>query len=224
LLYPKTHIAHHRAKIAAIILAAGESARMGRQKLLLPLAGTSIIRRVVERVSASSVDELIVVVNPDGGELRDELSGSRCSFVANEHYRDGMGTSFHAAAASLDDEVAAALFVLADQPFITAAMLDELLSTYRRCHPLAVVSRFGGVIAPPYLFAREVFPGLGVSGKDGAKALLQKCRERCVVIDLPEKGLLDVDDAASYQAAVQLAARKSSARRNPAPRADSAAR
>jgi molybdenum cofactor cytidylyltransferase len=196
-----------RDSIAAAVLAAGASSRMGEQKLLLPLGGTSIVRRVVERVRAAAVDDVLVVLGRDAEAVRAELAGTGSRFVVNPNYADGMGTSFRTAVDAFDS-VSAALFALADQPFVTTDMLDVLLATYRRTEPLAVISRFGGVIAPPHVFARELFAGLGLPGSEGAKALLRAHSERCVVVDLPEEGLTDVDDPESYRHALELTARE----------------
>jgi molybdenum cofactor cytidylyltransferase len=197
-----------RKRIVAAVLAAGASSRMGKQKLLLPLRGTSIVRRVVERVGTSDVDDLLVVVGRDAELICDELRDVACHFVTNADYLLGMGTSFRSAVDAFGEDVAAALFVLADQPFVTTEMLDALLATYRREEPLAVISRFGGVVAPPHIFGRELFPRLGLPGSEGAKSLLRTHSERCVVVDLPPQGLIDVDDPQSYQRAVDLAARE----------------
>jgi molybdenum cofactor cytidylyltransferase len=197
-----------RDGIAAAVLAAGASSRMGEQKLLLPLAGTAIVRRVVVRVRAAAVDGVLVVLGRDAEAIRVELAGIDARFVVNPSYADGMGTSFRAAIDSFDSGVSAALFVLADQPFVTTEMLDVLLATYRRAEPLAVISRFGGVIAPPHVFARELFARLGLPGSEGAKALLRTHSERCVVVDLPAEGFTDVDDPEGYRHAVELAVRE----------------
>jgi len=119
-----------------------------------------------------------------------------------------MGTSLRAALDSFEGDVRAALLVLGDQPFVTTGILRMLLETYERRTPLAVISRFGGVIAPPHVFDRALFADLGLPGSEGAKALLQAHSDRCAVVDFPSAGLVDVDDPESYRRAVELVARE----------------
>jgi molybdenum cofactor cytidylyltransferase len=191
--------------IAAIVLAAGASSRMGEQKLLLPLGGRAIVARVTERVAASRVDDVVIVLGRDADRLRAELHGTRGRFVENPRYRDGMGSSLRVGLDELDSRVRAALLVLADQPFVTTGMLDTLLQTYERRAPVAVISRFNGVLAPPHVFDRVLFPSLGLPGSEGAKAVLRAYGDRCEVIDFPPEGLIDVDDRESYRRALELA-------------------
>jgi len=178
---------------------------MGEQKLLLPLGGQPIVVRVTERVLASGVDDVVVVLGRDPDRLREALSGLGCRFVENARYREGMGTSLRAGLEALSSGVDAALLALADQPFITPTMLATLLATYRARGPLAAISRFGGVIAPPHVFSRALFPRLGLPGSEGARAFLLAEPDRCVTVDFPREGLIDVDDAEGYRRAIALA-------------------
>jgi molybdenum cofactor cytidylyltransferase len=181
---------------------------MGVQKLLLPLGGRPIAVRVTERAAASGVDETVVVLGRDADGLRDALRSLRCRFIENSRYREGMGTSVRAALDALGSDVRAAMLVLADQPFVTTDMLNALLEAYRRRAPLAAISRFGGVIAPPHVFGRALFSRLGMPGSEGAKAILKAYPERCEVVDFPPEGLIDVDDPESYRRAVEIAERE----------------
>ncbi|MBV9104124.1 MAG: nucleotidyltransferase family protein [Candidatus Eremiobacteraeota bacterium] len=175
---------------------------MGRAKLLLPFAGTTLLRRVVERVARARIDDLLVVLGADAPALRAELVDLPCRVAQNPDFGSGMGTSFRAAVEALAPDVTGALFALADQPFVTTAMCDALLKAYREMRPLAALARFGGIVAPPHVVDRELFPALGNTKSGGVKALLYEHWDRCVVLDFPEEGLLDVDDPESYARAL----------------------
>jgi molybdenum cofactor cytidylyltransferase len=119
--------------------------------------------------------------------------------VVNADYATGMGSSFRAAVNALGDSQAA-MFALADQPFVTSDHYRQLLDTYR-AHPSGIVSvKYGDVTAPPHLFDREFYPELAVL-EHGARPVLQRHRDRTVVLQFPEDLLLDIDTPEDYERA-----------------------
>jgi len=193
-------------KIVAVVLAAGASSRMGEHKLLKPLGGQSIVRRVVERVSRASFDQVLVVLGRDAEGVRAELDGLKCNFAYNPHYAQAMGTSLRAAVEAFPENVEAAMFILADQPFVSTQMYEKLLEAYRKTTPLVVISQYGEVKAPPHIFRRELFAELGLPGTEGAKEVVKAHQGQAVVVELPDIGLTDIDEPTDYQRAVELAA------------------
>jgi molybdenum cofactor cytidylyltransferase len=131
---PSTSVGFNRFRmsgmISAVVLAAGASSRMGRQKLLLPLAREPLVRRVVRRVSQAGFDEVLVVVGCEHEKVIGALEGLTVRHVINPDYETGMGSSFRAAVAALPDSHAA-MFALADQPLLAAADYRMLVDTYR---------------------------------------------------------------------------------------------
>src|SRR5215831_8569157 len=116
--------------VSAVVLAAGASTRMGRHKLMLPLDGEPIVRLTVRHVAEGGFDDLLVVLGFGHEQIRPALEGLECRIAVNDEYETGMGSSFRAAIANLNDSEAA-LFALADQPFVTAAQYRQLLEIYR---------------------------------------------------------------------------------------------
>jgi molybdenum cofactor cytidylyltransferase len=188
--------------ISAVVLAAGASTRMGTQKLLLPLGGEPIVRRAVRQVAEAGFDDLLVVVGFEHERTLAALEGLAFRHSVNADYAAGMGTSFRQAVAALGDS-AAAMFALADQPLLTAREYRRLLDTYR-ADPQGIVSvRYGDVTAPPHLFDREFFPELAVL-EHGARPVLQRHKDRTVVLQFPPDLLLDVDTPEDYERAKRL--------------------
>ena len=189
-------------KIAGIILAAGASSRMGQNKLLLPLAGESLVRRAVRQALEAGLDPVVVVLGGEAEKIRAELEHLSCHFAYNPDYLGGISTSFRAGISSLQEDVEAAVFLLADQPFVTTAMLRQLLETYRQRRVPLVVADYEGVIAPPHLFGREFFPELGSGhGDHGARRLLHQHFDQAAVLSFPKQALFDIDDPKDYQRA-----------------------
>ena len=186
-------------KTAAALLAAGLSTRMKRNKLLLELNGEPLVRRSVQTLLESGFERVTVVTGREPAVIQAALEGLPCDFAFNPQFATaGMEASLRTAVLSLEPTVDALLFTLADQVFVTSAMYRALLEGIGDA-PIAA-SRFGEVIAPPHLFARELFAVLGTPG-NGAKPLIHKHLERVVFVDQPPEGLFDLDTPEDYAAA-----------------------
>jgi molybdenum cofactor cytidylyltransferase len=185
--------------ITGVILAAGAATRMGTNKLLLPLGDEPIIRRTVRQVAESGVDEVLVVVGSEHERVLTALDGLPCRHAVNADYATGMGSSFRIAVGELV-ESAAAMFALADQPFVAASDYRRLLDAFRERGQGIVCARYGEVTAPPHVFDREFFPELGVL-EHGARPVLQRHRDRTRVVELPPDLLLDIDTPDDYERA-----------------------
>lgn len=187
------------AMVSAVVLAAGASTRMGQQKLLLPLGGEPILTRTVRRVAEAGFDDLLVVLGFGHERAREALEGLVCRISVNPDFATGMGSSFRTAVNELGDSEAA-MFALADQPFLSPAHYRHLRDVYRDQSPGIVCSRYGEVMAPPHLFARRFFPELAVL-EHGARPVLQRHRDETVVVELPADLLLDIDTPEDYERA-----------------------
>ncbi len=185
--------------ISAVVLAAGASTRMGRPKLLLPLGGEPLVRRTVRLVCDAGFDEVLIVAGSHHAEILAAIDGLPVRHVLNPDYATGMGSSFRTAVTHLGDS-AAAMFALADQPFLTAADYRRLRDVYRDERPALVTVRYDEVTAPPHLFARELFPELAAL-EHGARPILQRHRDQAVVLSFPPDKLFDIDTPADYELA-----------------------
>jgi molybdenum cofactor cytidylyltransferase len=184
--------------VTAVVLAAGSSTRMGTHKLLLPLGGEPLIRRAVREVCAAGFEDVLVVVGHDHKKVVAALDGLPVRHAVNDDHALGMGTSFRTAVSSLDSE--AALFALADQPFVTAADYRRVLQAYLETRPAIVSVRYGEVMAPPHLFVRALFPELAQL-QHGARPVLERHADRALVVRLPSDLLMDIDTPEDYERA-----------------------
>jgi molybdenum cofactor cytidylyltransferase len=185
--------------ISAVILAAGASTRMGVQKLLLPLGNEPLVRRAVRHVCGAGFDDVLVVLGSEYKATLAALEGLEVRHAVNLEAASGMGSSFRTAVEHLPDS-AAAMFALADQPFVTTNEYRMLLDTYRQ-HPSPIVSvRYGDVMAPPHLFERELFAELAQL-RHGARPVLQRHAGRSVVVTFPPDLLVDIDTPEDYELA-----------------------
>ena len=178
---------------------------MGSNKLLLELNSEPLVRRSARCVLEAGFERVTVVTGNDPAAIRAALKGLPCDFAFNPDFAtSGMEASLRAAVLSLAPDVDALLFTLADQAFVTPVMLQNLLEAIDNA--LIAASRFGEVIAPPHVFARELFSVLGTPG-NGAKPLINHHLDRVAFVQQPLEGLFDLDTPADYAAAVALSSR-----------------
>jgi molybdenum cofactor cytidylyltransferase len=166
---------------------------MGRQKLLLDLAGKPVVRWTVEAV-LPHVGDCVVVTGQDDAAVREALRGLPVRFAVNPRPQDGQGASIAVGAAALKPWTAAALVVLGDQPRTPPAVVPALLAARARSGRAIVAPSYRGTRGTPVLFAAEVFPELrALTGDTGARAVLAAHPERVDVVDIDAAMPADVD-------------------------------
>jgi molybdenum cofactor cytidylyltransferase len=172
---------------------------MGTQKLLLPFGNEPLICRTVRQVCAAGFDDVLVVAGSGHEAVLAALSGLAVRHAVNLQFASGMGSSFRTAVEHLPDS-AAAMFALADQPFVTATEYTAVLDAYRQHRPPIVSVRYGEVMAPPHLFQAEFFPELSQL-QHGARSVLQRHAERTMILRFPPDLLVDIDTPDDYELA-----------------------
>jgi molybdenum cofactor cytidylyltransferase len=198
-----------RTDVGCVLLAAGTSSRMGKNKLFLQIDGQTVLRRAVRTALATGLDPVLVVLGHESERARAELEGLPCLTVINPRYAEGMHTSLSAGISAMPEGPAAAVVMLVDMPFVTAPMVRELASRWRG-EPL-VVSLFGDVVAPPILYARPLFSELcALDSQSCGKRLIQQHRAQAAEMRWPDFALQDLDvpgDLDRVRAALESSAR-----------------
>lgn len=179
--------------IAGVVLAAGSSRRFGADKRLLPIAGEPMIRRVVRRALEAGLDPVLVVVAPDHERVGVALAGLPCAMVVNPEPARGARSSLREGFAAVPSSCSGAVVMLGDMPMVGSEMVAEVAAALVAGRRL-VLSRYGGVVAPPNGFARALFAELGGEGDDAGRRLVDAHRGEAVHLDWPADRLLDVDE------------------------------
>jgi molybdenum cofactor cytidylyltransferase len=180
--------------VAGVVLAAGTSSRMGRNKLFLRLGGTSVLRRAVGAAREAGLDPVLVVLGHESERALAELEGLPCTPVHNEDYVRGMNTSVRAGITAVPAEASGAVVMLADMPFVTAAMVRSVVERYRAGDSPLVVSLYGEVLAPPILYGRPLFPELrALEGEACGKRVVKAHRAEAIEMVWPPSALADLD-------------------------------
>jgi len=182
--------------IAAIILAAGQSTRMGQNKMLADFRGKPLIRATVESVMKSTASPVIVVTGHQAEEVRVALDRLDIAIVDNPDYAQGLSTSLRAGIAALPADVAGAVVCLGDMPLVETAVIDRLIAAFNpaECR-LICVPTYNGKIGNPILWGREFFAEMSKLGGDrGARSLLESHGDQLVEVPVADDAILtDID-------------------------------
>ena len=183
-----------RGRVAAVVLAAGTSARFGSTKQLARLSdGRPLVRATVESLAAGSVDDVVVVIGHDAGRVADALTGLDVRVVMNESYELGMASSVVAGIAALGPDTGAAIVALGDQP-LPEGVVDRLIEIWRAHDARIVVPSYRGRRGNPVLFDAEMFADLGrVEGDRGARDLIAMREHQVELAELDIAQPIDVD-------------------------------
>jgi len=173
---------------------------MGAQKLLLPVGGQTIIEKVVDAALASKVNEVIVVLGYRAEETAQALTGKPVRLVVNPDYSRGQSTSLIAGVKAACPEAAALLFILADQPFLTPALINRLIEVYHTSACLIARPVFQDRPGHPVLLAASLIPELlTLEGDAGAREIVARYRDRVKLAPVTDEAvLLDVDTPEDY--------------------------
>jgi molybdenum cofactor cytidylyltransferase len=186
--------AHH---IAALVLAAGRSTRMGgTNKLVAEIGGKPLVRIAAEQALASRAQPVIVVTGHERERVEQALAGLPVRIVHNPNFADGLGTSLKAGIAAVPAEADGVVVCLGDMPQVDAALINRLIAAFNpEQGALAVMPTFNGKRGNPVLWSRRFFPELmAIEGDVGARHLITQYGEAVVEVPLEGKAAhVDVD-------------------------------
>ena len=181
----------------AVVLAAGRSTRMGREnKLLSPVEGKPMAVRTVAALKKCALGGITVVLGHQAEKLRQVLPAKKLRFVENKQFREGMASSIRCGITALNDNVDAALIVLADMPRVQPQTIASLIAALKPEEGRTIaLPRYRGKRGNPVLFARQHFEELAaLEGDQGAKELLVAHAEAIIEAAVDDPGVLvDVD-------------------------------
>ena len=188
-------------QVAAIVLAAGGSVRMGRPKQLLPIRGRPMVRHVTEAVAATGLAQVIAVTGAHAGEVAAALADLPVEIVVNESWTEGMSSSMRAGLRVLRPEIQAALLVLGDQPALTTDMLQLLVARYRATGAPIVAPIYQGQRGNPVLFDRTLFSELlAVEGDRGGRLLIVRHQDQVEWVEVDDPAvIMDIDSPQDYK-------------------------
>jgi len=186
--------------IWAIILAAGESKRMGRPKLILPFGEKTIIETVANNAIQSKVDGVLVVLGSNAEKIAEKMGDLPARTTVNPNFRQGMLSSIQWGFGSLPEDTRAALVMLGDQPLIPSSVMDKVMDAYnqsengivlpvynkRRGHPILVDMKYRDEV-------KRISPDMGL------RALVHNHADDILEVEVDAPGILkDIDTVEDY--------------------------
>ena len=192
--------------ICAIVLGAGQSRRMGTQKLLLPFGETTVIGHIINQLVNSNVDNIFTVVGHDRKLLEKELSTHPVSIVVNPAYADGMLSSLRCGIGALPQNCDAILATLGDQPAIASQLIDEMTQAFSKTNKTILAPSYRGKRGHPTLISKCHFNEIMQQHDDiGLRGLLRAHPEEIFELEVAAATVLsDMDRPADYLREVEI--------------------
>jgi molybdenum cofactor cytidylyltransferase len=189
-------------KIAAVVLAAGQSRRMGANKLVLTLEGKPVVRHVLDAIAGSLIATAFVVLGHEAEQVQAALAQADARFIVNGDFDGGLSTSLKTGLAALPPDVDGAMIFLGDMPDIDPALIDRMIEAFDPGRMQAiVVPKRKGRRGHPVLWGRRFFPLLlqETQGDSGAKHLIGQYADWVAEIEADDDGVLvDLDTPEAF--------------------------
>lgn len=187
-----------------IVLAAGSSSRLGRPKQWLSYNGKSLLQHTIETALAAPAHPVVVVLGASGNVL--ETKDTDVHVVVNAQWEEGMASSIRCgleAFTKLSPAAEGIILMVCDQPFVTAALLNDLVTAHQKTGKAIVACGYENTFGPPVFFHHTVFAELlRLTGDTGARGIVRRHIDAAEIIPFP-KGSFDIDTEADYNRLLQ---------------------
>jgi len=186
--------------ISAILLAAGESNRMGQPKQLMPFGQSTIVEGAIDNLLNSAVSETIVVLGYKDEELRKTIPGKPIKIAINPDYQQGMSTSIIAGLKQVDKRARAVLIALGDQPFVNSQTITSLVEAFIANSRGILIPVYQGRRGNPVIFAIKYKGELSnLKGDVGGREIIKRHPDDVLEVAVNCEGvLLDIDTMENY--------------------------
>ncbi|MEA3467666.1 MAG: nucleotidyltransferase family protein [Thermodesulfobacteriota bacterium] len=187
--------------IPGIILAAGRSLRMGKNKLLLTFRGKPILQHVIDAALQSSLSPLILVLGSDSDTIRSQVESGHALVIENHDFSCGYGFSLQAGLGALSEPCAGAMFLLGDQPLVTADTIEKLIFAFQKEPERWVAPSWNGQRGNPVITPAAWFDRIfALDGDTGPREHLKDPAAHLKLVDVDDRGVVfDIDSPEDYE-------------------------
>jgi molybdenum cofactor cytidylyltransferase len=187
--------------IWALVLAAGESRRMGRSKQLLPFEDKTILEAVIDHITQSTVDETLVVLGSNRDNIEEVIKDLPVKSVYNPHFKEGMLSSVQKGFVSLPDEAEAVLVFLGDQPMVPSSVIDQIVNAYHSTDKRIVLPVYEHKRGHPILISTKYRKEVAnLNPKIGLRELIHNHAQDILEVDIDSSSILeDIDTPEDYK-------------------------
>lgn len=184
------------SQTGVIILAAGNSSRLGQPKQLVEFKGKTLIQNTLDSVSGLAFASIMLVLGANAKEILNSTDCSEAEVVRNTDWKIGMSTSLNKGLELLEKkhpELNYVLIVLSDQPYISENLIHRLLGEQAKTKASITASKYGDVLGVPVIFEQSHFENLkALKGDQGARKLIANTDQKIAFVSF-EQGIIDVD-------------------------------
>jgi molybdenum cofactor cytidylyltransferase len=190
------------SNVGIVLLAAGNSSRLGRPKQLLQYGNQTLLRHCLRIANEAEASPVVLVLGAQAETIKKEISGIEAHVVVNDDWEEGMASSIRSGIKKLGEISSSAegvVLMVCDQPYVTSTLLNNLLTAHQKSGKQIVACAYAGTFGPPALFHKSLFPELlQLNGDVGARNVIKQHADAVEVIPFPE-GTFDVDTEADYE-------------------------
>ena len=189
------------SKISAILLGAGESKRMGVNKLSLPWGKRTVFEHCLHTLLRSKVDEVIVVLNHPAKGIVPLIKDQKVKIVINPYYKRGMSASIRRGLRVIDPRSDGILIALGDQPFLKTRTINVLIHAFVQSKGAIIIPLYRGIQGHPVLFSRRFEKELlRIKGDVGAKSIIERYPQDAWIVPVRSEGVVkDIDIWKDYR-------------------------
>lgn len=187
--------------LSAILLAAGESKRMGEPKQLMPLGSSTILEQAIDNLLNSAVDEVIVVLGHRAEEMIKTIAAKPVKIIANPNYRQGMSTSIITGLILVDSQAQAVMLALGDQPLVDSPTINRLIEGFYSHDKGIAIPTYQGRRGHPIIFAIKYKPKLlELEGDIGGRGITQDHPDDVLEVAVDSESVIaDIDTRDDYR-------------------------
>lgn len=187
--------------VSAVLLGAGESKRMGRDKLSLPWGKKTVFEHCLDILLRSEVGEVIVVLNSRIKRMTDHMKEPKVRVVSNPYYKKGMSTSIRRGVRAIHPNSKGILIALGDQPFLRTKTINALIDAFSKGRGEIILPAFRGVWGHPVIFHRRFGKEfLRLKGDVGGRSIIERHLKQTWVVRVNSAGVIkDIDTWKDYE-------------------------
>lgn len=192
--------------ISAILLGAGESRRMGKDKLSLPWKKKTIFEQCLQTLLRSRANEVIVVLKDRVEEIAFCMNQKKVTVAVNRHYKKGMSASIRRGVRAMDPQSHGILIALGDQPFLKTRTINALIRVFKKGEGEIIVPSFKGRRGNPVIFHRRYAKELlRLKGDVGGKSIVEKHPGKVCIVPVKSEGVIrDIDTWMDYRKELRM--------------------
>jgi molybdenum cofactor cytidylyltransferase len=190
--------------ISAIILAAGESKRMGQPKQLLPFRGSTLLGQIVENLLQSQAAETIVVLGYQAEKIIPQIAREPVRIVVNPDFEQGMSSSIRCGLSHISAAADGVMIVLGDQPLIEKEIIDLLIERHRQSERGIILPVYNGIKGHPVIFKMKYKDELmRLTGDIGGKEIVERHPSDVLEVEVDsESVVISIDAESDYQSLI----------------------